>query len=1449
MRKILAIDDQADNLATIIAVMKNHISDCAFFSALSGGEGIEIAKNEQPDVILLDIIMPEMDGYETCQKLKSNELTKHIPVILVTAIKTDSQSRIKGLNIGADAFLSKPIDASELSAQINVMFRIKKAEDELRKEKKSLNLKVNKRTNELSESEEKYRFVFEGAREGLVLFTSKLIVVDVNIAFSEITGLPSESVLGKSGFDLVNEFVGLNQIPSLLKILKDVFSKTQKKPFEVFYNNKNLEISIKRQNDGKGVGLIRDITENKKEEELLKEKEKYFRTLIENSSDVISILNNKGEVTFESSSHEKVLGYPSGELIGTSVFSLVHPDDTERILYQFKSLLSKPDGIEKVNFKFLHKLGNWVYLEGTAKNLFNSPQINGIVVNYRDVTERKQIEMSLMESELHLRRAIINSPFPVMIHAENGDVIMLSKEWTEVTGYTHAEIPTTKDWAKKAYARNFKDAFADIEKLYSIKKRVYEGCFEIKTKNNKIRFWEFMSAPLGKLPDERKVVISMALDVSERRMAENALRESERKTHTLLDNLRGIAYRCKNDENWTMEFVSAGFEEVTGYSIKDVMESKIISFKDLIIPEDRERVRKSVNKALKIKEKFEINYRLKTITGDIRYVMEKGVGILSEGKIVAFEGFITDISSEIIAEEALRKSEELNRSITQSAADAIITIDSLSRVISWNKAAEKIFGYSFEEMLNREFSKIIPSGIDINNISKQNLSDDNTNEPISENIATRQNGEQFPIEISISKWKSDNKYYFTSIIRDISVRKQSEETLTKLSTAVEQSPSVITITNLKGDIEYVNPKFTKVTGYYPNEVLGKNPRILKSGNYDNENYYSIWEKIANGEEWHGEFYNKKKNGELYWETASISPILNKYGEITNYVKVAEDITQRKRNELIQKALYNISNAVSTTASLEKLIFIIQKQLGTFIDTSNFYITFYDKQTDTFFSPFRKDTMGEAEKWPAGKSISAYVVKTSESLFIDENTLKLMIDSGDIEIVDAMPKVGMIVPLNYEGVTNGVLAIQNYTDVNAYSIDDLEMINFVSDQISLFVNRTKTMVNLKTALDKATESDRLKTAFLQNVSHEIRTPMNGILGFTNLLNDPDLSGEEKQSYINIISISGQRMLSTLNDLMDISMLETGQVKLNLTSTNINSELNNLFSFFKPEVENKGMELNHSTSLENEFVDIITDRDKFYAVLSNLIKNSIKYSKKGSINFGYELKDDFLEFYVKDNGIGIPKDRHKAIFNRFVQADIEDVKVYEGAGLGLSISKAYVKMLGGKIWVVSSLGEGSDFFFTIPYNSQNKKRVADKSNEVMSLNNENETTKLNILIVEDEEFAIEYLSIILGVLNPILLFAKTGIEAINICKENPDIDLILMDIKMPIMGGYEATREIRKFNENVVIIAQTAFALGGDREKAIKAGCNDYVTKPIDSNILMSKINSYFPISNNLSMVDK
>ncbi|MBN2595891.1 MAG: PAS domain S-box protein [Marinifilaceae bacterium] len=397
----------------------------------------------------------------------------------------------------------------------------------------------------------------------------------------------------------------------------------------------------------------------------------------------------------------------------------------------------------------------------------------------------------------------------------------------------------------------------------------------------------------------------------------------------------------------------------------------------------------------------------------------------------------------------------------------------------------------------------------------------------------------------------------------------------------------------------------------------------------------------------------------------------------------------------------------------------------------------------------------------------------------------------------------------------------------------ELTNFVSVSEDITEKR-KIIEDLVVAKEKAQESDRLKSAFLANMSHEIRTPMNGILGFVNLLNEPNLSKSKIDEYSTIINQSGERLLNTISDIIDISKIEAGEMLMSNTETSINKVMEELYSFFSPEANKKGLSLILEPSHSNGQLSVMIDSNKLHGILTNLIKNAIKYTEKGTIIFGYSLKDELIKFFIKDTGIGIPKDRLHAIFNRFEQADVADKMALEGSGLGLAISKAYAKMLGGDIFVESIEDKGSIFTFTLPINKKVKKQT-EKVFENFA--DETRMENLSLLVVEDDNISSLLLKSTLSRLFKEIIFVDNGKDAIETCRNNKEIDLVLMDIKMPIMNGYDATTEIRKFNKDLLIIAQTAYALRGDKEKAMLAGCNNYILKPIKIDELRQMITKY------------
>jgi len=407
------------------------------------------------------------------------------------------------------------------------------------------------------------------------------------------------------------------------------------------------------------------------------------------------------------------------------------------------------------------------------------------------------------------------------------------------------------------------------------------------------------------------------------------------------------------------------------------------------------------------------------------------------------------------------------------------------------------------------------------------------------------------------------------------------------------------------------------------------------------------------------------------------------------------------------------------------------------------------------------------------------------------------------------------------------------------LDEIGEITGAVHVLTDITQRKQMIRELVDAKEKAEESDRLKSAFLANMSHEIRTPMNGIMGFTELLKEPDLSEEEQQRFVEIIRKSGDRLLNTVNDLIDISRIETGQMPVNYDSVSIMQQLEGLVSFFIPQAEQKGLQLVLDIPADFPHPIIYTDQAKLESILTNLIKNAIKYTETGEIRVKCQVENEELKFRISDTGIGVPDNRKEAIFNRFEQADISDTRAFQGSGLGLSIAKAYVEMLGGEIGVESTEGLGSTFWFTLPLEPRSvvQPEIIPDSEQVSEPGADRPEKRPIILVAEDDEDSYLYLSEALSGLTQKLIRTTTGTETVELCRNHPGIDLILMDIKMPLMDGYEATRQIRKFNKEVVIIAQTAYALTGDKEKALEAGCNDYMTKPVNKNRLTTVLSKH------------
>jgi PAS domain S-box-containing protein len=603
-------------------------------------------------------------------------------------------------------------------------------------------------------------------------------------------------------------------------------------------------------------------------------------------------------------------------------------------------------------------------------------------------------------------------------------------------------------------------------------------------------------------------------------------------------------------------------------------------------------------------------------------------------------------------------------------------------------------------------------------------------------------------------------------------------------------------------------------------------RELVSGSFakllEGEDIYSIEHRIIH------------KNGSTHWISYTIIPKYDSIGSLMSYDGIIKDITERKQ---AMEAVAKERNLLQTLIdNLPSAVFVKDKDYRKVI-ANKLHLSSMAAHLSSLGMDPDTDIIGKTDFEITSKELA-------EKYYIDDQAVirdGLSIINKEEEGFDPDGKkiwllVSKIPIRDKNGIINGMLAIT--TDITEHKeaelmlIDKTQIIEAQNEEFQQINEELQQMNDeLILAKEKAEESNRLKTAFLQNMSHEIRTPMNSIIGFAEMLKNPELSGEKQKEFISVIEQGGQRMISIINDIIDISKIESGQIEISSNEINVNILLKQLHAFFKSEAEEKGLNLICKTECADELCEIETDETKLTQVLSNLLKNSLKFTKKGEISFGYYIKKNEIEFYVQDSGKGIPESHKEIIFDRFVQGEMSNTRDYEGAGLGLSISKAFVEKLGGRLWFESEVDKGTTFYFNIPY----KVVKAGQIKPLLKSSLKENLQPLNILIAEDDKYSMLLMQNIFKLEKANLFIANNGEEALNMVKLHPEIQIVLMDIKMPVMDGYEAIKLIKELRPDLPIIAQSAYAFSYDKEKAKKAGFVDFICKPMKIESLLSVIN--------------
>ena len=893
--------------------------------------------------------------------------------------------------------------------------------------------------------------------------------------------------------------------------------------------------------------------------------------------------------------------------------------------------------------------------------------------------------------------------------------------------------------------------------------------------------------------NNRKARHVMANDITSVKFARQELKHAEAYYRALIENAPdGIVLM---NAEMKIIFASPSAKRIFGYEGSDI---EFLNPRTHTHPDDYQAVelllKEIVNNPGQVRA---IEFRFKTINGEWRWLTSTLRNLLHSSEINAIIINFRDITDRKIVENEKNKLS----GIIESSVNEIYIFNARNLKLEYaNQGALDKLGYSRKEMedfypwnfaldFNREsLTTLVKPLLE----GKENLL-------VFETRQKRKDESLYPVEVRLQILPDSGRNLFFAIVTDISERKKAAESLIrseeKFRKLFDDHAAVKLILDPDTlDILDANHAAAIFYGWSIDELSGMN--IGEINIYPVEEIKSLLSNAQSNKKVFYEFRHQLKDGSIR-DVEVFSSRIQIEGKSLIH-SIVHDITDKKE---AQQRL----NVLNRSMEQSPVGVIITNQEGLIEYTNPKYSEItgytYDEMNNTLPGILRTSEKDKAS------SIIWEVISSGKEWFGENEDVK---KTGE----PYWENVAVSPVLNDHGeIKNFVIIKEDITE------------------------QKQLLKDLVEAKEGAEESDRLKSAFLANMSHEIRTPMNGILGFMELLKEPNLNSELMEEYIGIVNASGQRLLTTINDIIDISKIESGGLELSQEKVDVVKMLREMAQFFEPEASKKGLQLILQSNISFERCVIFIDAHKTESILTNLLKNAIKFTDKGHITFGANLNDKSIEFFVKDTGRGIVAEKLTRIFDRFVQAEMSYSRAYEGSGLGLSISKAYVELMGGSISVESEPGEGSCFTFTIPVekectgNGYVEETNQNFSPEVL------ESSDYVFLIAEDDDISFLLMKKIFKNDNIRLIRAVNGKDAVEKCTQFPEISLVLMDIKMPGMDGYTAARIIHESRPELPIIALTAYALREDRDKALKSGCVDYLSKPVNRELLMKMLSKY------------
>ena len=1011
------------------------------------------------------------------------------------------------------------------------------------------------------------------------------------------------------------------------------------------------------------IPLVEIIAAKQKIEKSLSESEKFFKTTFYDAPIGAAIVRLNGTISNANAGLARFLGYEVVELVGKKFADLVQPDCREKCSERIDRLLTGEKKEYNKDKQFVRKDGSlsWGYLsmkmvaDDAGVPLYLLPMIE-------DINTRKRIEQELIQARENWEETFIHIPDGIVILNRNMEIVQANPAFrklistSQVTGEKFYNVLRCTRRPTCEHYSLFQRCVYDNGQLprYPYTVECYNANLgkHLELTVNTYRFSE---------PDSSGFVF-VVRDVTERKKAERAIAESEKRYSLVAENASDIIWTTDLDLKIT--YISPSVKTVRGFTPEEMIG---MSVEDSLTPESAEFVKGVLRDQLVIERSGKgktgryLNMEIEAFRKNgSRVWLEVRVSFLKDAKNApsGVLGVSRDITERRQAEQRLLL---LEKAVNTTRTG--ITFRDTKNIIRFiNPADASMHGYGPDELLGKHISTIAPYRY-VKSLSSDQLESLTTWCRESKNL--RKDGSEFPVSLvsDVVRDESGGLLGVITICEDITERVKIEEELRKLSRALEQSPVSVVITDQKGSIEYVNPAFCTNTGYTFEEAVGQNPRILKSGRQSAEVYRDLWSTISSGKIWRGELSNKTRGGEIFWENVVISPIKDQDGRVTSYIAVKENITEQKKAK---------DAILSSEARLRSIMDGVTDSLITVGE--NAVIESCNPATEKMFGYPARELIGNKVQTLLPKIYHRRV----ERFFRDREQDKSALICGALTL-RGLRQDGSTFTLS---LSLGTAKLAGHT-LFAATIRDISEIK-------------ENQRALREAKANAEMANAAKSDFLARMSHEIRTPMNAIIGMSNLVKMTALDPQQTH-YVNNIFSASRSLLKIINDILDFSKIEAGRLTLETIDFRLDDIFTNLKNVIGLSAYDKGIDLLfHINDSVPEI--LVGDPLRIEQVLTNLANNAVKFTSEGEVII--EAWVDSIEgdmaaigFAVKDTGIGMDPGQVDSLFNPFTQADGSITRQYGGTGLGLTICKRLVEMMGGKICVASEVGRGSAFSFRL------------------------------------------------------------------------------------------------------------------------------------------------------------